>query len=81
MATVPALREVCHSERTALEGTAAYCTPRNKVNLCFAEGLNNKIRMIQRRAYGYPDEKDCRLKILTTFLSQKRAENIHTNMR
>ncbi|HJS66572.1 MAG TPA: transposase [Nitrospiraceae bacterium] len=53
MATVTALREVCRSERTALEGIAAYGTSRNKVNLCFAEGLNNKIRMIQRYAYGY----------------------------
>ena len=70
MATVPALREVCHSERTTLEGTAAYCTPRNKVNLCFAEGLNNKIRMVQQRACGYQDEEDLRLKILTAFLSR-----------
>ncbi|MEK7237594.1 MAG: ISL3 family transposase, partial [Nitrospirota bacterium] len=34
------------------EGIAAYCTPRNKVKLGFVEGLNNKIRVIQRRAYG-----------------------------
>ena len=33
------------------EGIAAYCQPQNKVALGFVEGLNNKIRVIQRRAY------------------------------
>ncbi len=28
--------------------------PENKVALGFVEGLNNKIRVLQRRAYGYP---------------------------
>ncbi len=70
MAMVPALREVCRSERMALEGTAAYGTSRNKVNLCFVECLNNKIRMVQQRACGYQDEEDLRLKILTAFLSR-----------
>jgi transposase len=28
----------------------------NKVSLGFVEGLNNKIRVIQRRAYGLRDE-------------------------
>ena len=32
------------------EGIAAYCQPENKVSLGFVEGLNNKIRVIQRRA-------------------------------
>ncbi len=32
-------------------GIAAYCNPKNKVALGFVEGLNNKIRVIQRRAY------------------------------
>ena len=31
-------------------GIAAYCKPENKVSLGFVEGLNNKIRVIQRRA-------------------------------
>jgi transposase len=53
------------------EGIAAYCTPRNKVKLGFVEGLNNKIRVIQRRAYGYRDEEYLRLKILTAFLPKK----------
>ena len=39
------------------DGIAAYGTPRNKVSLGFVEGLNNKIRVSQRRAYGYRDEE------------------------
>jgi transposase len=50
------------------EGIAAYCQPENKVALGFVEGLNNKIRVIQRRAYGLRDEEYLRLKILTTML-------------
>lgn len=53
------------------DGIAAYCTPRNKVKLGFVEGLNNKIRVMQRRAYGYRDEEYMRLKILTAFLPKK----------
>jgi transposase len=49
-------------------GIAAYCQPENKVALGFVEGLNNKIRVIQRRAYGLRDEQYLRLKILTTML-------------
>ena len=50
------------------EGIAAYCRPENKVSLGFVEGLNNKIRVIQRRAYGLRDEEYLRLKILTCML-------------
>jgi transposase len=50
------------------EGIAAYCKPENKVSLGFVEGLNNKIRVIQRRAYGLRDEEYLRLKILTCML-------------
>ena len=42
----------------------------NKVSLGFVEGLNNKIRVIQRRAYGLRDEEYLRLKILTCMLPQ-----------
>ena len=38
------------------DGIAAYCRPQNKVSLGFVEGLNNKIRVLQRRAYGLRDE-------------------------
>ena len=50
------------------DGIAAYCKPENKVSLGFVEGLNNKIRVIQRRAYGLRDEEYLRLKILTCML-------------
>ncbi len=40
-------------------------------HLGFVEGLKNKIRVIQRRAYGYRDEEYLRLKILTAFLPQQ----------
>jgi transposase len=52
------------------EGIAAYCLPENKVSLGFVEGLNNKIRVIQRRAYGLRDEEYLRLKILTCMLPE-----------
>ena len=50
------------------DGIAAYCRPENKVALGFVEGLNNKIRVIQRRSYGLHDEESLRLKILTCML-------------
>jgi len=50
------------------EGIVAYCQPENKVPLGFVEGLNNKIRVIQRRAYGLRDEEYLRLKVLTCTL-------------
>jgi transposase len=52
------------------EGIAAYCQPQNKVALGFVEGLNNKIRVIQRRAYGLRDEEYLRLKVLTCMLPE-----------
>jgi transposase len=50
------------------DGIAAYSRAENKVSLGFVEGLNNKIRVIQRRAYGLRDEEYLRLKILTCML-------------
>ena len=50
------------------DGIAAYCQPSNKVALGFVEGLNNKIRVLQRRAYGLRDEEYLRLKVLTCML-------------
>jgi len=50
------------------DGIAAYCKPENKVGLGFVEGFNNKIRVLQRRAYGLRDEEYLRLKILTCML-------------
>jgi len=50
------------------DGIASYCRPENKISLGLVEGLNNKIRVIQRRAYGYRDEEYLRLKIIASFL-------------
>jgi transposase len=49
-------------------GIAAFCKPENKVSLGFVEGLNNKVRVIQRRTYGLRDEEYLKLKILTCML-------------
>ena len=40
-----------------MAGVAAYSRPENKVALGFVEDLNNKIRVLQRRAYGLSDEE------------------------
>jgi transposase len=50
------------------DGIVSFCKPENKVSLGFVEGLNNKIRQIQRRAYGLRDEEYLRLKVLTCML-------------
>jgi len=50
------------------DGIVAYCPLQNKVALGFVEGLNNKICVLQRRAYGLRDEAYLRLKILTCTL-------------
>jgi len=59
------------------EGIASYCHPENKVSLGLVEGLNNKIRVLQRRAYGYRDEEYLKLKIIAAFLPPlpRNAEN------
>jgi len=50
------------------DGVVSYCHPDNKVSLGFMEGLNNKIRVIQRRAYGIKDQRYLKLKVLTSFI-------------
>lgn len=50
------------------DGIEAYCHADNKVALGFVEGLNNRIRAIQRQAYGFHDPEYFRLKILTCML-------------
>lgn len=50
------------------DGIAPYYEAENKVKLGFVEGVNNKVRVIQRRAYGYRDEEYMKLKIMTSFL-------------
>jgi transposase len=50
------------------DGIVSYCHPDNKVSLGFVEGLNTKIRVIQRQAYGIKDQEYLALKVLTSFL-------------
>lgn len=52
------------------EGLVQYCRIEEKPSLGFVEGLNTKIRVIQRRAYGLRDEEYLRLKILTSMISR-----------
>jgi transposase len=65
------------------DGIAAYCESENKVALGFVEGLNNKVRVIQRRAYGLRDEEYLRLKVLTCMLEPlpKRLGSTHSKTR
>lgn len=63
------------------EGIASYCRPENKVSLGLVEGLNNKIRVIQRKAYGFRDEEYLKLKIVASFLPPlpREAKLTHSN--
>jgi transposase len=53
------------------DGIVSYCHPDNKVSLGFMEGLNTKIRVIQRRAYGIRNDEYLRLKVLTSFIKDE----------
>jgi transposase len=50
------------------DGIAACCKPENEVSLDFVGSLNNKIRLIQRRAYGLCDRECFRPKVPTCML-------------
>ena len=65
VAAAQALREVRGDDRTSL---ASYCKPEHKVSLGGVEGLNNTIRVIQRKAYGFRDEQYLAMKIIAHFL-------------
>jgi transposase len=53
------------------DGIASCCEPENKdIALGFVEGFNNKIRVLQRRAYGLREEEYLRLKVLTCMLPE-----------
>jgi transposase len=66
---LPAFEKFARLIERHWEGIVAYCNPEYKdVPLGFVEGLNNKIRVIQRRAYGLRDEEYLRLKVLTCML-------------
>jgi transposase len=68
IATPETLRGLAGMVERHWDGIAAYCKPENKVFLGFVEGLKNKIRVLQRRAYGLRDEEYFRLKVLTCML-------------
>lgn len=55
------------------EGIISYCHPDHKVSLGFMEGLNNKIRVIQRRAYGIKDQEYLMLKVVTSFIKEQKT--------
>jgi len=46
----------------------SYCNSSNKVSPGLVEGINNKVCVIQRRAYGIKDREYLKLKILSSFL-------------
>jgi transposase len=54
------------------DGIISYCHPDHKVSLGFMEGLNNKIRVIQRRAYGIKDQEYLMLKVITSFIKEPK---------
>ena len=65
---LPSYRKFAAMIERHWDGIALYCDLEHKVSLGFVEGLNNKVRVIQRRAYGLRDEEYLRLKILTSML-------------
>lgn len=65
---IPSYQKFAQMIERHWDGIEAYSRPENKVSLGFVEGVNNKIRVIQRRAYGIRDTEYLRLKILTSFL-------------
>lgn len=52
------------------DGIVSYCHPDHKVSLGFMEGLNTKIRVIQRRAYGIKNQEYLMLKVITSFMKE-----------
>jgi len=65
---LPSFEKFATLIETHWDGIEAYCHVENKVALGLVESLNNHIRVLQRRAYGYRDEDYFRLKILTCLL-------------
>jgi len=55
------------------DGIISYCHPDHKVSSGVMEGLNNKIRLIQRRAYGIRDKEYLMLKVVTSFIQDRKV--------
>lgn len=53
------------------DGIVNHCKLRRNIKLGYVEGANNKIKVIQKQAYGYRDDEYLELKILTAFLPRK----------
>ncbi len=60
------------------DGIVTYCNLDGRIPLGFVEGFNNKIRTIQRRAYGIKDEEYLRLKILSCMLPLLKTVKLNT---
>lgn len=60
------------------DGIVTYCKLDSRIPLGFVEGFNNKIRTIQRRAYGIKDEQYLRLKILSCMLPLLKTVKFNT---
>ncbi|OQD44719.1 ISL3 family transposase [Candidatus Brocadia sapporoensis] len=52
------------------DSIVSYCNSSNKVSPGLVEGINNKVCVIQRRAYGIKDREYLKLKILSSFLPE-----------
>ena len=52
-------------------GVVSHCELKANIKLGYVEGANNKIKVIQRQAYGYDDDEYLELKVLTAFLHRK----------
>lgn len=53
------------------DGIVSHCELQHNIKLGYVEGANNKIKVIQKEAYGYRDDEYLELKILTAFLPRK----------
>jgi transposase len=53
------------------DGIVSHCELQHNIKLGYVEGANNKIKVIQKQAYGYRDDEYLELKILTAFLPRK----------
>ncbi|MCC7238573.1 MAG: transposase [Planctomycetia bacterium] len=52
------------------DSIVSYCNSSNKVSPGLVEGINIKVCVIQRRAYGIKDREYLKLKILSSFLPE-----------
>lgn len=60
------------------DGLACFLDMENRVSLEFVEGLNNKIRVLQRRAYGFQDDEYLRIKVPNLYVAGSLKSSIFT---